>query len=136
MDARGSIRTDRAREQFLAVLRHSCNVSASARAAGISRRAAYEWRDSDPEFAADWADAVEEAADRLEEIAWKRAEEESDRMLEILLKGHRPEKYVDRIRAEHTGKDGDAIKIEQVVNDADAFARAIAGIASRGSAGS
>lgn len=39
-------------------------------------------------------------------------------------------------RVEHTGKDGGAIEIDQVKNDADAFTRAIAGIAARTGAGS
>lgn len=37
---------------------------------------------------------------------------------------------------EHTGKDGGAIQIEQVSADADAFTRAIAGLAARGTEGS
>jgi len=37
---------------------------------------------------------------------------------------------------EHTGKDGGPIEIEQVSADADAFTRAIAGLASREAAGS
>ena len=114
-------RTDRAREKFLAVLRETCNVSEAARAAAIGRRTAYEWRDADETFAADWDDAEQEAADKLEREAWRRAvegvdkpvthqgvitatyKEYSDRMLEILLKGHRPEKFTDRLKAEHSG---------------------------------
>jgi hypothetical protein len=119
--ARRTARTDRARETFLEVLRQSCNVSEAARAAGIGRRTAYDWRDADEAFAADWDDAEQEAADKLEREAWRRAvegvdkpvthqgiitatyKEYSDRMLEILLKGHRPEKFTDRLKAEHTG---------------------------------
>lgn len=116
-----SVRTDRAREKFIAVLAEFCNVSEAARAAGISRTAAYDWREADPAFAALWDEAEQIAADKLEREAWRRAvegtdrpivhqgeitatyKEYSDRMLEILLKGHRPERYVDRIKAEHTG---------------------------------
>lgn len=92
-----TVRTDRAREVFLARLAETCNVSEAARTAGISRRAAYDWRDADPDFAADWADAEEIAADLLEKTAWERATtDKSDRMLEILLKAHRPKKYVEK----------------------------------------
>lgn len=42
--------------------------------------------------------------------------------------------FKDRI--EHTGKDGGAIEIDQVRNDADAFTRSIASLAARGRAGS
>lgn len=136
---RRTSRTDRARETFIETLRKSCNVSEAARSANIGRRTAYDWRDADPTFAAAWDEAEEDAADRLEREAWRRAvdgtdkpvtfqgsitatyKEYSDRMLEILLKAHRPEKYVDRIRAEHTGKDGGPIQTEQVESDADAF---------------
>lgn len=91
-----TIRTDRAREAFLGQLRVLPNVSAAARAAGISRTAAYAWRDEDAEFAEAWNDAVEESIDALEQVAWERAETTSDRLMEVLLKGHRPEKYTDR----------------------------------------
>lgn len=119
--ARRTVRTARARERFLTVLAERCNVSEAARAAGIGRTTAYEWREEEPDFAADWDAAEQTAADRLESEAWRRGvdgvdkpihyqgvlvgtmKEYSDRMLEILLKGHRPEKYVDRIKAEHSG---------------------------------
>lgn len=91
-----TIRTDRARETFLAQLRLVPNVSAAARAAKISRNAAYTWRDEDPDFAAAWEDAINEAVDDLEQVAWERAKDQSDRMMEILLKAHRSDKYVER----------------------------------------
>lgn len=113
------VRTDRAREAFLTVLRETCNVSEAARAANIGRTVAYEWRADDPAFAAAWADAEQEAADKLEREAWRRGvegtdkpvtfqgvitatyKEYSDRMLEILLKAHRPEKFTERQRLDH-----------------------------------
>lgn len=121
-----TIRTDRAREIFLGILRETCNVSEAARTAGVSRRAVYDWRDTDEAFAADWADAEQEAADKLEREAWRRAvegtdkpvtyqgaitatyKEYSDRMLEILLKGHKP-KYRDR--HEVTGLNGGPVEM-------------------------
>jgi len=117
-------RADRARTRFIAVLRESCNVSEAARSAGIGRRTAYEWRDADPKFSGEWDEAEQEAIDKLEREAWRRAvegvdkpvvhqgaitatyKEYSDKMLEILLKGHRPEKYADRSKIEHSGKVG------------------------------
>lgn len=131
-----TVRTDRAREIFLDTLRASCNVSEAAREAGMSRRSAYDWRDADPDFAKDWADAEQEAADKLEREAWRRGvegtdkpisfqgvitatyKEYSDRMLEILLKAHRPEKFTDRLKNEHTGKDGASLA-DEMVNAAD-----------------
>lgn len=109
-----TVRTDRAREKFLASLAETCNVSESARFSGMSRQAAYEWRADDQAFAEAWDNAEQEAADKLEREAWRRAvegtdkpitfqgavtgtyKEYSDRMLEILLKAHRGEKFVER----------------------------------------
>jgi transposase len=89
--------TDRAREAFLGILRETCNVSEAARAANISRKTAYNWREKDETFAAGWDDAEQEAADKLEKVAWERATSgQSDRMLEILLKAHRPGKFTER----------------------------------------
>lgn len=112
--------TDRAREKFLTLLRVNGNVSESAAGIKVSRTALYEERKDDKTFAAAWDEAVEEAVDKLEGEAWRRAVEGweepvfyegeecgrvkkySDRMLELLLKGHRPEKYRERV--EHSGK--------------------------------
>src|SRR5690349_22032287 len=94
-------RTNPARATFLRVFSETCNVSEAAREAGISRRAAYDWRDADPEFAADWDEAEQVGIDKLELVARQRAtDDKSDRMLEILLKAHRPEKYVERSRVD------------------------------------
>lgn len=97
---RRTARTDRARETFLATLRETCNVSEAARAAKIGRRTAYDWRDADEDFAAAWDDAEDEAVDALEMRARERALDNSDRMMEILLKAHRPDKYVERFKGE------------------------------------
>ena len=106
--------TDRAKARFLEVLRATCNVSEAARAIGMARQGLYEARKREAEFARLWDEAVEEAVDCLEREAWRRAVEGfeepvfyqgaqvgvvkkySDRMLELLLKGHLPEKYKDR----------------------------------------
>ncbi len=119
--ARGSVtvRTDKARETFLTALAKSCNITMACAAAGIGRQTAYKWREDDPLFGEAWRDALEEAVDGLEKEAWRRAvegvdrpivyqgvvtgsyREYSDRMMEILLKAHRPEKYIERTRSEN-----------------------------------
>lgn len=104
MSELGTDGTDRAREAFLTVLADSCNVSEAARAAGVPRRTVYNWRADDTEFAAAWDEAVETASDALEQVARDRAMSgQSDRMLEILLKAHRPDKFKERAAVEHTG---------------------------------
>lgn len=91
-----SVRTIRARDAFCGVLAKTCNVTAAAEAAGIGRSTAYQWRAADPDFAQAWSDAEEAAADQLEQVAFERATGgQSDRMLEILLKAHRP-KYREK----------------------------------------
>lgn len=124
--------TNRARKRFLLVLSEQANVSAACRAVGISNRCAYDHKNDDPEFAKMWADAVEVAVDKLEQEAWHRAthgvekpivhkgevvgivREPSDRLTELLLKAHRPEKYRDRV--ELTGKDGKPVDLNFQVN--------------------
>lgn len=96
---------------FLEGLRATGNVSEAARAASICRSRVYDCRHRDADFAAAWADALEEAADRLEMEAFRRAVEGigedrffrgdvvgrvtrySDRLLMFLLKARRPERF-------------------------------------------
>ena len=119
---------------FLRALSTTGNVTAACRAAKVPRCSAYKHREEDPEFAAAWDEALDEAADRLEEEARRRAVEGvlqkkftkggepiidpetgeqyvehvySDTLLTLLLKAHRPEKF--RERFEHTGKDGEPL---------------------------
>lgn len=119
------------RRAFLNVLADCANVSKAARAAEIARSWAYTCRDNDPSFLAEWDEALEEAADKLEARAWGRATFESiqykftktgepilhpltgepyyehvgsDTVLMRLLEAHRPDKF--KQRKELTGKDG------------------------------
>ncbi len=61
--------------RFLASLRKIPNVSLACVNAGISRVAAYAWRDDDEKFAAAWEDALSVAVGYLEEEARRRAVE-------------------------------------------------------------
>lgn len=134
------IHNKRARDEwgpvFIAKLTSSGNVSAAAREAGISRRAAYDRRDDDPAFAAAWSDALEEATDALEEEARRRAvegtekpllykgevvgyiQEYSDTLMTLLLKAHRPEKYRERKGVEVSGPGGGPIRQEMSLSEA------------------
>ena len=65
-------RTPKHRAKFLEALRNTANVSASCQIARLPRSCVYDWRAADPEFAADWAAAVELGCDALEDEAVRR----------------------------------------------------------------
>lgn len=96
------------RQAFLDSLRVTGNVSAAARLVGKARASLYRIRRNDPDFAAAWQDALEEAVDWLELEALRCAVEGteenrfskgeivgtitrySDCLLMFLLKARRP----------------------------------------------
>jgi len=102
------------RSLFFDMLRKTGNVSAAARHAGRPRAYFYRLRKHDADFASDWDDALEEAADWLELEALRRAidgTEEgryfrgemigtitrySDSLLMFLLKARRPAVFGNR----------------------------------------
>ena len=100
-------------DRFLERMRQSGNVYLSCRAAGVPRRTVYNWRARWKTFADEWADAKDDAVDKLDAEAWRRAtEEQSDRLIMFLLQAHRPDVYNPRQRIEHSGEA--AFKIEVV----------------------
>lgn len=105
------------KEVFVAALAKSPNVSAAAKKAKINRQYAYVERGRDADFAAAWDDALEAAIDDLEGTAWQRAKKRSDVLLIFLLKAHRPEKYRETVRNEHSGPGGSDITIKVVYGD-------------------
>lgn len=114
---------------FLASLRAKANITLACEEVRIDRRTVYNRRDAHPDFKADWEEALEEGADRLEAEAWRRAvdgvekpvyqggvlvgrvQEYSDHLMAILLKGHKPAKFRERVSNEITGKDGEALQV-------------------------
>lgn len=76
------------REPFITALRQGGNVLAACRAAGISRKTAYQTRGSSTAFAALWAEALEDSTDALHAVARQRAIAGSDVLLIYLLKVH------------------------------------------------
>ncbi len=123
----GSADRARACVVFLAELAKTGNVSGSARTASIDRKTAYNWRKDDDAFLEDWDDALGVATDALEAEARRRGVEGydqpvyqggeqvgtirkySDRMLEILLKGHN-HRFRDRASVELSGPGGGPIR--------------------------
>ncbi|NQW08293.1 MAG: terminase [Alphaproteobacteria bacterium] len=106
--------TSRRRAAFLTALAETGNVSAAARAAKASRSRAYQLKAADPDFAAEWVDALETAIDALDAEARRRAldgvetphfhqgrvcgtvRKYSDTLLMFLLRAHRPARYRER----------------------------------------
>jgi hypothetical protein len=87
-----STRQDKSRDWvpvFLAALRQCGVINHAAARAGIDRTTVYVRRDADPAFREALAAALEDATDKLEEVAWKRATKASDRLLIFLLKARR-----------------------------------------------
>lgn len=100
---------------FLTQLSVNGNVSAACDAARINRATAYDRRDKHADFKKAWDDAITTAIDDLEAEAHRRASvgtrkpvwfkgelvgydlEYSDTLMALLLRGHRPEKYGDKL---------------------------------------
>ena len=118
------VRLTRARqERFLKALADTGSVTAAVAVTGTSRSRVYELRKVDPAFAAEWDEAEEIAADRLENEARRRGVEGvpeplvsggrivrdddgqpiairrySDALLLALLKAHRPPRRERSVR--------------------------------------
>lgn len=113
------------RKRFIAALRDSANVRWACMQAGVTRQAAYQYREDHEKFKAEWDEALEDACDILEGRAWQRSET-SDPLLIFLLKAHRPGKY--RERSELTGLNGGPIETKNVseLSDDERIARVAA----------
>ena len=111
-----TIRTPKNREAFLDALGEGLSIAAACRRAGISRVAAYAWRNDEEEFRAAWDEAVEEGTDLLEDAAIERARDASDTLMIFLLKARRPDKFKDRAKVEHSGPNDGPIEINDVTD--------------------
>jgi len=99
------------RKRFLDALAAGASPTKAALAAQVSRALVYRWRQQDAQFAEAWDDAWQRGIDSLEDEAVRRGVEGtirriikkdgsvvemmqySDRLLELLLKGRRPERF-------------------------------------------
>lgn len=106
---------------FLSALSEAGVVRYACKAAGVDPSAVYDRRREVPEFAAAWAQALDDAADLLESEAVRRGRDGivetvvgkngevyentkySDTLLIFLLKGARPEKYRERFDTKLSG---------------------------------
>ena len=109
------------RPAFIEVLRETGNVTLAAQHAGQSRNQVHDVRRHSEDFAAQWDDALEEAADLLEAEAWRRAvtgidkprfykgkvvgstKKYSGRLLMFLLEAYNPQKFRDGGKVEQPG---------------------------------
>lgn len=114
---------------FLAAVARTGNVTVAAEIAHISRSAHYQWLEADPVYVEAFEDAMEQAAQRLEAEAKRRAVEGveepvfyqgkqcgvirrySDSLLMFLLKGALPDKYKERTSTELTGAGGKPLTV-------------------------
>jgi hypothetical protein len=94
-------------QRFLKTFAVSANITRAARAAKVGRTQVYAWQESSDEFTLAMREAREEAYDRLEQEAVRRAMAGSDTLIMFLLKAARPEKFRERSEVKvHVGDDG------------------------------
>jgi hypothetical protein len=94
--SRARTRLGKWHETFLETLRRVPNITLACKAAGVSRRTAYDHREQRPAFREAWDEALAKSVDAVETRAWQMAMEGDSRLIEFILKAHRPEKYRDR----------------------------------------
>jgi hypothetical protein len=93
---------------FIEALRLTSNVYMACRQAKVSRKTAYKRKEENEEFAAMWADAMEDGNDLLEWDLRKRGRATSDKAAIFLLQAHR---YGFRQQHEHSGPGGKPIPV-------------------------
>lgn len=124
-----NVREQAKKKAFLEAYAACGNITQAAELAGISRTSHYNWMEKDPEYPALFKAAEEQAIDRLEQEARRRAlegvekpvyqggklvgtvREYSDTLLIFLLKGAKPDKYRERSTTELTGPGGGPIRV-------------------------
>lgn len=82
---------------FLEAFRNSGNVRSACQAARVHRSAPYIKAKRDPQFAANWAAAKDDAVDLLESWLWEAGSKGDTRATIFLLKALRPEVYRDQV---------------------------------------
>lgn len=109
------------KRRFLNEFRQSGNLTEAARRAGVHRSTPYRWAEWDSDFKVLMEQAENEAVDRIELVAHNLAtgkymrmvvsagkvlgEEAiySEKMIEMLLRARRPERYNQKQQIEHSG---------------------------------
>lgn len=101
----GDETTVKKKAAFVAALAEYGAVGNAAKVVGIHRATVYKWKEADPLFARDVDAAIDDAMDDVEVSLIKRGKDKDTIAAIFMLKGHRPEKYADRVKADvnHTG---------------------------------
>src|SRR5262245_30762250 len=86
--------------RFLKALAAHGSIRRACQGVKVVRSTVYLRRDTDADFAAALGAALEDACDRLEEVARRRAVRKSDRLLQFLLQVHR---YQPAVRLDMAG---------------------------------
>lgn len=120
----GTNSTAQKTEAFLEALSETASVVKACEISGLSRRTAYNWRDADTDFAAQWDAALTLGTDALEDEAVRRAREGTDKpvfykgeicghirefsdtLLIFMLKARRPEKFRESAAQAPVNPDG------------------------------
>lgn len=89
------------KKEALAAYYEYGTICRACKVAKISRDTWRQWRMNDEQFKSDAENAALDVADDLEEVAIKRAKDDSDTMLIFLLKGFKPDKYAERSHQKH-----------------------------------
>lgn len=97
------VRSFTRRRAFLQALEEGNSESKAAAMADGRLGEFKKWRDDDENFAKDWADAIEEGTDLLEDEAVARALKKSDPLMMFLLKARRPDKFDRASKLELSG---------------------------------
>ena len=127
--------TPKKKATFIALLAEGFTVTHAAEQIGLSRRAAYNHRESDPAFAEAWDEAYAASTELLEAEAFQRAmgrdevvgvgkdgqpvvvKKYSDLLLIFLLKARRPATYRDRVDVTVTQERRIIVDLLQVKKD-------------------
>ena len=109
----------RAKHAFLESYAQWANISYACQVANVARRDIYDWQERDPVFSAAFHIASEQATERLEREAWRRATEGtpykrtsywhgepvgtdekieySDQLMMLLLRARKPDIYREKV---------------------------------------
>jgi hypothetical protein len=85
---------------FLKSLARNPNISEACAVSGIPRRSVYDLRAADETFASEWDAALDASVDRVEETAFRMANEGDSGMVQFVLKAFRPSRYRETSRVE------------------------------------